>query len=256
MSTKLYYFSGTGNTLWSAKTIARRIGGDNELINIGIEAQKNEITLEADAVVLLFPSYAYGLPLIVRAFLQKAVFKTPYVAAFVTFGTHPGGTLAAASRILKRKNINAVYYGRIPAVENYIALLGEQSEKTIAKRLAMQRDATEKAALGVIGRQVNQVYTFRPLSVFVWLLFRSGIKIFYKRYRLSETCNGCGICEKICPVSAITMLEERPQFSGACEHCQACILWCPQKAISFGRIKPTTRRYHHPQISVADISRQ
>jgi ferredoxin len=254
--TKLCYFSGTGNTLWSAKTIAQRIGGDYELINIGIEAQKKEITLEADAVILLFPSYAYGLPLIVRAFLQKAEFRTPYVAALVTFGTLSGGTLAAASRIFRRKNISAVYYGRIPAVENYIALLGEQKEKTIQRRLALQRDATEKAALGVIERQVNQVNTFRPFSVFVWLLFYLGIKIFYKWYRLSETCNGCGICQRICPVSAIAMQGERPRFSGACEHCQACILWCPQKAISFGRIKPHTRRYHHPEISLAEISRQ
>jgi ferredoxin len=252
---KICYFSGTGNTLWSAKRIAALVGGDSELVNIGVEAQKDRIVLEAEAVVLLFPSYAYGLPLIVRRFIQKAEFKTPYVAAFVTCGTFPGGTLASASRNFRRKNVGPVCYGRIPSVENYIALFGEQKETRIQRRLALQRDATEQAARYVIERKTNHVNTFRPLSAFVWLLFSLGVKVFYKRYRLSDDCNGCEICQKMCPVSAITMKNNRPEFSGKCEHCQGCLNWCPRNAISFGKIQPRTHRYHHPEITLAEISR-
>jgi ferredoxin len=222
--TKICYFSGTGNTLWSAKQIARIIGGGCELVNIGAAAAgQNEIILEADAVVLLFPSYAYGLPLVVRSFLRKAEFRTPYAAAFTTFGTSPGGTLASACRILKRKKINAVYYGRIPAVENYLAFFGAPKEKTTQRRLAKQREATEKAARVIIERRVNSINTFRPFSAFIWLLFSLGVKIFYKQYRVNDDCNGCGICEKICPVAAIVMKNKRPEFTGKCEHCQGCL---------------------------------
>ena len=257
--TKIYYFSGTGNTLWSAKKIAEIIGnasgGSDEcgLFNIGSEVQKNEIALEADAVVLLFPSYAYGLPLAVRRFVQNAVFKTPYVAAFVTYGTSPGGTMAALSRILKKKHSGAVFFGNIPAVENYIAIFGPQKEKKVHKRLAMQREATEKAARCVIERQTGRVNTFRPLSALIWLLFSAGVKIFYKHYRVSAECNGCGICEKVCPVSAVTMHDNRPVFSDKCEHCQGCLNWCPKQAIRFGRLKAGIPRYHHPEITLKDI---
>ena len=260
---KLCYFSGTGNTLWSAKKIAERIGGECELVNIGAEAQKaelsaessGEITLEADAVVLLFPAYAYGAPLVVHQFVQKAVFKTQYVAAFVTFGTSPGGALAEIGRILKRKKTGAVYFGRIPAVENYIAIFGVQKEKTIERRLGLQRKATEDAARCVLERRTNRINTFRPLSAFISLLFSVGVKIFYNWYKVSADCNGCGICEKLCPVSAIAIKGGRPVFSNKCEHCQGCLNWCPRRAISFVRLKPGTPRYHHPEISAADISR-
>jgi len=252
--TKIYYFSGTGNSLWSAKKIAEIIAGEYELVNIGAEAQKNEITIEADAVILVFPSYAYGLPIIVSRFIKNAVFKTPYIAAFTTYGSSPGGTLAAAARILKDKYTGGVFFGRIPAVENYIAIFGPPKEKATQRRLAMQREATDEAACAVIERRTNKINTFRPFSVFIYSLFTLGAKIFYKSYRVGDGCNGCGICVKICPVSGITMFNNRPRFSGKCEHCNGCLNWCPQKAIRFGRLKPDTARYHHPEISISEIT--
>ena len=253
---KIYYFSGTGNTLWSARRIAEIIGAEKcQLVNIGAEAQKSEIVLEAEAVVLLFPSYAYGLPVIVRQFIKRSVFKTPYIALLVTYGTQQGGTLAEAGRILTRKKIKAAYYGRIPAVENYIAIFGPPKEKTAQRRLAMQRETTETAARSIMERRVNRINTFRPLSAFVSALFSLGLKIFYNYYRVTESCNGCGVCEKLCPVSAISMRDGRPVFSAKCEHCQGCLNWCPLSAITFGRMKQDTPRYHHPEIGIEDISR-
>ena len=253
--TKICYFSGTGNTLWSAKEIALQTGGEHELINIGVEAGKDEIVLEADAVVLLFPAYAYGAPLVVHDFVKRAVFKTPYIAVFVTFGTSPGGALAEICRILKRKKTGASYFGRIPSVENYIAIFGPQKAETIKKRLLLQSKATEEAGRCVIDRRTNHINTFCPFSTFVSMLFSLGVKIFYRWYRLSTECNGCGVCEKICPVSAIVMRNGKPEFSGKCEHCQGCLNWCPQKAIHFGRLKPGIPRYHHPEVNISGMSR-
>jgi ferredoxin len=252
--TKIYYFSGTGNTLWSAKKIAESLGSECELINIGAEARKDQTTLEADAVILLFPSYAYGAPVAVQRFVKRAMVKAPYLALFVSFGTSPGGTLAQICRIFKREKIAVSYCGRIPAVENYIAIFGPQKEKTIQRRLALQKNATDDAALCIKVRKANRINTFRPLSALVSTLFALGVKIFYKCYRVSPDCDGCGICEKLCPVSAITMQDGRPFFSKECEHCQGCLNWCPLRAIHFGRINSKTPGYHHPEIDLADIS--
>jgi ferredoxin len=254
--TKIYYFSGTGNSLWSAKKIAEITGGECALYNIGVEEQKNEITIEADAVILIFPAYAYGAPPIVRRFIKKAAFNTPYIAALVTFGTIPGGALAQAYRLLKPKKIPAQYFGRIPSAENYIALFGPQKPETETKRIKLQTEATEEAARRVMARQTNRVCPFHPLWSFISLLFALGVKIFYKRYRISAGCNGCGLCEKVCPVSAIVMQNRRPAFSAKCEHCQGCLSWCPQQAISFGRLRPGIPRYHHPSVIPAEIARK
>jgi len=253
--TKIYYFSGTGNSLWSAKRFAHIIGEPCELHNIAIEAEKDEIIIEAQAVIFVYPSYAYGLPLIVRRFAKKAVFKTPYLAAFVTYGSDPGGTQAQLFRILKKKNIDSLYFGKIPAMENYISIFGPPNEKNIEKRVSMQEEATEKSAHCVIERRTNKINSFRPISVFISFLFSLGVKIFYKHYKVNDICNGCGICEKICPVSAIEMKENRPVFSGKCEHCVACIDICPPRAIQFGRAKFCTRGYCHPDISIKELGR-
>ena len=258
--TKIFYFSGTGNSLWSAKRIAQVINEKNpqekcELINIGAEAQKSEINIEADAVVFVFPSYAYGLPLIVRRFAKNAAFKTPYMASLVTYGSSPGGTLGALRRILKKKGIGKLFFARIPAVENYIAIFGAPEAETIKKRVTMQEKATEEAALSIIERQENKVSAFYPFSAFVSWLFSFGVKIFYKQYRLSADCNGCGVCEKICPVSAIVMKDGKPVFTKKCEHCQGCINQCPLRAIGFGRVKFGSSGYRHPQIAVGDFAR-
>jgi len=251
--TKIVYFSGTGNTLWSAKRIAEQTGDKCELVNIGTETEKEKITIEADAVVLLFPAYAYGAPIIVNGFVKKAVFKTPYIAVFVTYGTSPGGALAEISRLLKRKETGAAWYGRIPAVENYIAMFGPQKQKTIEQRVEMQKNATEEAVRRITGRETNSVFSFRPVSAFVSLLFSLGAKIFYRWYRVTSDCDGCGICVNVCPVSAIFMNEGKPSFTKKCEHCQGCIHWCPKRAILFARVRSGTQRYHHPEISVNEI---
>ncbi|MCL2600048.1 MAG: EFR1 family ferrodoxin [Treponema sp.] len=258
--TKIYYFSGTGNSLWSAGEIARAVGGECTLVNIGPEAWKGETVVEADAVVMVFPSYAYGLPLAVRRFAMNAVFRTPYLAAFVTYGSKPGGTLAALSRIIGKKNIDRVYFGRIPAVENYIAIFGSPKEKTARRRLEMQARATGEAARSVMERRTNRVNNFRPFSAFVWRLFAMGLGSFYKHYRVSGDCDGCRVCEKMCPVSAVSVRGDpgnaRPVFSAKCEHCQGCLNWCPKKAIHFGRQNSRAAQYRHPEISLGDISRQ
>jgi len=257
---KIYYFSATGNSLWSAKKIAQGITAASnekvELFNIGIEAQKNEIIIEADKVIIVFPSYGYGLPLVVRHFVENAVIKTPYIASLVTYGSSPRGTLGGLKRILKKKGTHKMFFARIPAVENYLVLFGAPDDKKIKTRCELQKNATEDAVRSIIERKENSESAFAPLSVFVSWLFSLGVKIFYKWYKISDTCNGCNICQKVCPVDGIIMKDGRPVFSRKCEHCMACINICPQLAIQFGRKKFGTPGYCHPEIEIADLVRE
>jgi len=258
--TKIYYFSGTGNSLWSAKKIAQGIIAADpdekcEMFNIGAEAQKDGIIIEADAVIMVYPSYAFGLPLVVSQFVKRAVFKTQYIAAFVTYGSKPLGTQGALMRLLRKKGINKMFFGGIPAVENYLAIFGPPKAEKKALRSNLQKEATEKAVRLVIERQENKVNTFNPFSVYVSWLFSIGVKIFYRKYRIAGSCNGCALCEKICPVSAIVMTDNRPHFTNKCEHCQGCVNMCPLRAIQFGRVKFGSPGYRHHDIEIAELMR-
>jgi ferredoxin len=260
--TKIYYFSGTGNSLWSAKKIAQTAGDNFELYNIGAVEQaavnEKEIIIQADAVVIVFPSYAFGLPLIVRRFVKKAVFKTPYIASFVTFGSTPGGTMGELRRLLKKKGKIKLFFGNIPSVENYLAIFRLPKPEKIQRRLGMQEKATEEAARAIIERKENRVCTIRPFSSFISWLFSFAPSWGYKRYRVKTGqggCNGCGICEKICPAGAINMENGRPVFTNKCEHCQGCVDMCPLRAIQFGRVKFGSPGWRHPGVEISELTR-
>jgi len=278
--TKIYYFSATGNSLWSAKKIAQSITAVSplekcELLNIGVETlpstkspaqaaavrQENALTqqgntvIEADAIIFIFPSFAYGMPHVVRNFMKNANFKTSYAAALVTYGSSPGGTLGSALRILRKKDIGKMFFYSIPAVENYLAIFGTPKEETIKLRCKMQAEATEEASRLIIERKENKVSTFYPFSFFIYSLFTLGKKLFYNFYQVSKKCNGCSTCEKVCPVSAIVMKNGRPRFTSKCEHCQACINLCPLRAIQFSRVKFGSPGYRHPDIQISELKK-
>jgi ferredoxin len=250
--TKIFYFSGTGNTLWSAKKIAELLGGC-ELFNIGAEMRKPPQTIEAERIFFLFPAYAYQMPLLVRRFLVRSEIRSSYIAAIVTFGTDPGGALAEAYRVLNRKKIKASFFGRIPSVENYIPIFGPPREREKKERLAMQREATEEIARILGDQNTNRVWPARPLSMCVSSLLRLAKPLFVKGFHMTAECNGCGICEMICPAGNITIKGRQPVFFSQCEHCQACLNWCPRRAIRYIRMKPDTPRYHHPEIGIAEM---
>lgn len=66
--------------------------------------------------------------------------------------------------------------------------------------------------------------------------------------RTNETCVGCGVCAKKCPVEAIQMEEGYPVWkSEECEMCLGCLHRCPKFAIIYGNDKTVRHgRYKNP----------
>ncbi len=77
-----------------------------------------------------------------------------------------------------------------------------------------------------------------------------------ENYYTDEKCNGCGICQKICPVDNIKLVNDKPEWQHKCQQCLCCLHYCPQKAIQFGEYTPGRERYNHPHIKVKELINQ
>ena len=86
MSTEIYYFSGTGNSLHVAKELQRRIP-EAKLLPITGLADKETVTSSGETVGFVFPHYASSLPKLVHAFIQKLdLGSARYLFAIATRG--------------------------------------------------------------------------------------------------------------------------------------------------------------------------
>ena len=95
MSTEIYYFSGTGNSLWAVQQLTERLG-DVTVIPMARVLRQGGPPLSTDVVGLVHPLFYYGLPRIVSDFvsaidLQRA--QPPYATPADTVDLHsdPGG---------------------------------------------------------------------------------------------------------------------------------------------------------------------
>lgn len=256
MATVLYWFSGTGNSLYAARTIAADLD-DCELIPIAGLSDRERVSSEHEAVGLVFPMYYEGLPNLVRAFAGKLETNSDqYLFAMVTFGGGPSWVAGELKQILSDR-LDAVFM--VPMPGNYLPLYSIASEKKVNKLL--------KAAEGTLKTITEQVRGRRKLpgsdsftgKLLYWLLHRKwSEKAPGKgaRFTVTSACVSCGLCASVCPVGNVVMVDGSPNRRQRCEECLACVHWCPERAILISKKTADQKRYHHPGVTSSDISVQ
>jgi ferredoxin len=256
MKTAIYYYTGTGNSLWTARLMAKEIG-DTVLYNMS--QMKNIPTVRSvDAVGLVFPVHMWGVPSLAIRFIEK-LDKNPnayYFAVAVNAG-QVSRTLIQLQRLMRGYGITLSAGFDIALPSNYIPWGGPgPAERLEALYTAAREKITHSASL-VKSRASGHIEK-GPL----WqrIIFTSLYKMTYnmvpkmdKDFWVDEKCNGCAICANVCPVENVSMQEDKPVWLHHCEQCLACIQWCPKQAIQFGKKTPAYERYHHPEVKVKDM---
>ncbi len=258
METRLYVYSGTGNSLW----IARQLALELKETSIGFMPNlSGDFEVAADRVGIIFPVHIWGLPKRVIRFVNHLKIKPEtYVFAVAVNAGQPAATLLQLQKLMSTKKLSLSSGYSIILPSNYIPWGGPGPVET---QQQLFRNAQNKVK--VISRTVlmgNREEVERgPLwqnILFSWLYKMSFryVPNMDKKFWVDDKCNGCEICSKVCPAENIEMKNGKPSWLHQCEQCLACIQWCPQEAIQYGKKTATYQRYHHPEVNLQNILEQ
>ena len=269
---EIYYFSGTGNSLFVAKELQKRIPEAN-LIPIVSLLNKDVIETNGDTVGFAFPIHGMTIPIPVKKFIKKLDLKsTKYIFAIATRAGTQHIAFMEIENILKKscKNLDSCFTLNIasndpkfkdyrPATNEEIAKLESEVQNrlnSIQKIIINQENSREKDS------------EFIPAGYGLGRLVRLGMA--YAEYDgakdyfyANSKCTGCGICEKVCPSGKIKMVDNKPVWQENVKSylCYACLNYCPVQAVQiktkiYMKSYTENERYSHPYATANDIAEQ
>lgn len=271
MSTEIYYFSGTGNSLYIAKQLKEKME-DVKLIPIINCLKKEKIEIEAENIGFVFPLYLSNVPKPVQKFLEKLDIKsTKYTFAVITrIGTFSFAHVRVDTMLkMIGYELNAYFYinmannsptGLTPGKGDY-NWIDKTNKKLSAIEENVQNSLTEIIPI------INSKSKY-PVTKFKFPFIDKFEKLFYNWISgmkteiglcVDKTCTGCGVCEEVCPSYKIKIEDNRPKWKQGvdCYYCFACFNFCPEQAIIIkDKYDKKDGRYQHPNVNTLEIINQ
>lgn len=236
----IFYFSGTGNSKWVAREIAKRI--NDKCYDISKLSEIPEIYGE-NQIGLIFPIYAWGIPEPMTIFVKKLKKSDAFTFGICTCGANAGIALKKLSELY---HLDSSYSIIMPS--NYIIAEDIEKEDTIMKKIDMAKKDIEIISNEIIHRKKVYRVTEGKLPLLKSTLINKGFNKYARStnpfYVDAEKCNSCGLCAKMCPASTITLIDDKPIWNKKCYQCLCCINNCPQVAIQYGKGTEKRGRYN------------
>lgn len=262
---RFHVFSGTGNSLHLARSLAARFrasGARTEIIEVSSETLRHLRSASpassappvGDTLDLfLFPVYALSVPRIMVRYIaalgpRKSGVR-PRAAVLSTNGRvsasfrdgHEGQALAQAESLLARRGWDVSYRETFDYPQSITSFLNPHDEDRKAALLAALEPVIDRAAGDLLGG-IRFKRPCRPVFhligwPFGWLFRLFGRRCWAMLFAADGRCDGCGVCARRCPAGAIRMSGGRPAWSYACEGCDRCINLCPKAAIQTSALR-------------------
>ncbi len=247
----ILYFSGTGNSEYTARRIGKEI--DDEVINLFDKIRNRDYSdMKSERPwVIVVPAYAWRIPRIVSDWLEKTNFSGNREIYFVMTCS---GSIGNAGKYLEtlcaKKNMNYRGCAEIVMPENYIALFSTPAKDKALQIMNQSENIIDRTALHIkngdklpkreisFGDKVNSGIIndlFYPVFVHA------------KKFYATESCISCGKCVTVCPLKNISIENGKPKWGDNCTHCMACICKCPKEAIEYGKHSKGLPRYICPK---------
>jgi len=251
----IYFFSGTGNTDFVARTFASVL---NELgYNTDVKAIDflENIEIESyDLVGFGYPVYSFGPALPMLNFINNfPVVSNKKAFTFCTMGGMSGGSEHFEAKKLKKKGFDVIGAYKIRMPHNYPTgyVPKKKSSEKMAGRAKLKITGICKSV--VDGRKKHLKF----ISLMQILLYLYLYKMFNKFKRFGRSlyafgayadnkCTECGLCVRMCPVKNIFIKNNVVQFGADCTYCLRCLHNCPVSAIQYKKKTLKRDRYRGP----------
>lgn len=241
----LIYFSPTETTKTIVKAIAdgMKIHNVTEINLTKTENIKDYRFNQDDVVIIGVPVYSGRIPLIALQRLERIKANQSKAILVVVYGNRHYD-----DALLELKNLTKKIGFEIIAAS---AFVGVHSYSTVDYPIATDRPNNEDLQLAKnLGEQAFSKISGKYLEINVPGNFpyrERSPKLDVKPKTDLNLCDFCGLCKKVCPVDAITILENKIDIDAKlCIYCHACVKICPQNAriIDDERIVAFSKKLH------------
>ena len=246
----ILYFSATGNCKYAAVRIADAT--QDIIYSITDCMNKKQYQFADKTIGIISPTYDWGLPSIVKEFLQQVHLQADYVYFIATYGTTPGATGEMAKIALRETTIDAYYSIRMP--DTWTPIFDLSTPKKVVAFTRTTETEIESIIRSINSRQKNKY--MQPRTPY-FLVNAVSQLIYDKATRktshlfVENSCIGCGLCAQKCPVQAIVMQDKRPVWvKESCVMCLGCLHRCPKFAIQYGKHTKRHGQYVNPHVKL------
>jgi ferredoxin len=243
----IIYFSATGNS----KYVATRLSKD-KLLFIPDLIKEDMLEFDDDSIGIVSPTYFWGLPSIVKEFLQKATFHADYLYFVATYGTTPGAIGPMAKKLIKGKTIDSFYSVRM--VDTYTPIFDISTKRKQDKFTKNTEEEIDKIIESVAKKEYKKKMNRQTPSFITNSISQplyDNKKRLTSRLSVNGSCVGCGLCAKKCPVNAIEMKDKKPVWvKEKCVMCLGCLHRCPKFAIECGKKTKKHGQYQNPHAKI------
>ncbi|MDR2182959.1 MAG: EFR1 family ferrodoxin [Clostridiales bacterium] len=233
----IFYFTGTGNSLFAARKIADATNAS--LISIP-QAIAERRAYADGAIGFVYPQYAVGLPKMVRRFILENAFEADYLFAVDLYAFI---RLNALGEIAALMPLDYGAYLKTPW--NFISMFSPPKDP----------GAVLAKAENKLGQIIDDVKNRRSKPIRPRNNIGNATKHFgVSQFKVTADCTKCGVCVNVCPANNIR-LNGGIVFDSNCETCFACANLCPAHAIYSNKAMLKRRQYRNPAVSADEIAK-